>query len=90
MAVPLGLPDGPPGDRTDAGKELIDAERFGDVVVGAGVEGSDLVAAARTAGQHDDGHGGPAAQTVNDVETVQVRQPEVEYDEFRLQGGCDT
>jgi hypothetical protein len=50
------LPGGPPGDRADAGEEFVYAERFGDVVVGAGVEGGDLVAAARPAGEHDDGH----------------------------------
>ena len=89
VAAGTGLPGGPPGDRADAGKELVYAERFGDVVVGAGVEGGDLVAAARPAGQHDDGHRGPAAQTVNDVETVQVGQAEVEHDEFWLLGGRD-
>jgi len=50
------LPGGPPGERADAGEEFVYAERFGDVVVGAGVEGGDLVAAARPAGEHDDGH----------------------------------
>ena len=42
------------GDGPDPGEEFVDAERFGDVVVGAGVEGVDLVAAVRAAGQHDD------------------------------------
>ena len=83
------LPGDPPGDRADAGEEFVYAERFGDVVVGAGVEGDDLVAAARPAGEHDDGHSGPAAQSVDDIETVQVGQAEVEHDEFRLLGGCD-
>jgi hypothetical protein len=42
-----------------AGEELFDVEGLGDVVVGAGVEGDDLVAAAGSAEEHDDGHVGP-------------------------------
>jgi hypothetical protein len=81
------LPGGPPGERADTGKEFVYTERFGDVVVGACVGGGDLVAAARPAGEHDDGHSCPTAQTMNDVQTIDVGQAEVEHDEFRLLGG---
>ena len=38
--MPVGVGDG----RPQAGEQLLDAERLGDVIVGAGVEGVDLVA----------------------------------------------
>jgi hypothetical protein len=60
------------GNGADAGEELIDAERFGDVVVGAGIEGGDLVATAGAAGEHDDGCRAPAAEAANDVDAVHV------------------
>jgi hypothetical protein len=43
------------------GQQLVHAEGFGDVVVGAGVERRDLVTGVGTRRQHDDGRGAPAA-----------------------------
>jgi hypothetical protein len=67
-----------------AGEQFVDGERLGDVVVGAGVQGVDLVLAAGPTGQHDDRYRGPAAQAVDDVDAVDVGQPEVEDDEVGL------
>src|SRR5687767_15143043 len=50
---------GAAGDGADAGEEFVDAERFGDVVVGAGVERGDLVPTVGPAGDDDDRHAGP-------------------------------
>ena len=67
-----------PGDGSDAGEEFVDDERFGDVVVGTGVEGVDLVAAVGTAGEHDDRDDGPASQTADHLGAVHVGQAEIE------------
>jgi len=42
-------------------------EGFGDVVVGAGVEGVDFLAAVHAAGQDEDRHGGPGAQRSSSI-----------------------
>ena len=42
------------------GEQLVHPERLGHVVVGAGVQGGDLVRLAPAAGEHQIGHGGPA------------------------------
>ena len=40
--------------RAEPGQELVEAERFGDVVVRAGVEGLDFVFGAVPGGEHQD------------------------------------
>src|SRR2546430_1464331 len=45
-----------------AGEEFVHAERFGDVVVGAGIQGVDLRGFGVPGGQDDDGGARPAAQ----------------------------
>ena len=69
------------------GEELGDAEGFGDVVVGAGVERVDLVRGVGARGQHDDGHGGLLAQRGDDRGAVDVGQSEVEDDQVGPIGG---
>ena len=81
LPVQAPAPASAAGDRPDAGQEFVDAERFGDVVVGAGVERVDLVAAVRPAGQHDDRDGCPGAQLADDLDAVDVGQAEVEHDQ---------
>ena len=69
------------GHRAQPGEQLVHAERLGHVVVGAGVEGLDLVGAVGPAGQHQDRHVGPAAQPGDDLDAVHVGQAEVEDDD---------
>ena len=71
------------------GEQLVHAERLGDVVVGAGVEGGDLVAFGAPRRQHDDGHVGPAAEPLDHLDPVDAGQPEVEQHDVgvRLPGG---
>jgi hypothetical protein len=63
------------------GEEFVHAERLGDVVVGAGVEGVDLGRFGVPGGEHDDRHGGPAAEAFHDGDAIEVRQAEVEDDQ---------
>ena len=67
--------------RAEPGEELVHAERLGDVVVGAGVEGGDLVGLAFAHREHDDRHVGPAAQAADHLDAVDAGQAEVEDDE---------
>ena len=64
----------------EPGEELVHAEGLGDVVVGAGVEGGDLVAFGAAGRQDDDRHGGPAAEAADDVEAAHAGEAEVEDD----------
>ena len=61
-----------------ARQQLVHRERLRHVVVGPQVEGLHLVLAVLPRRQHDDGHGGPPAQSGDDLGAVEVRQPEVE------------
>ncbi len=74
------------GHGSEAGEELVHAERLGHVVVGAGVEGLDLVEAVGAAGEHEDGYVGPAAEAGDDLGAVHVGQAEVEDDDVRWAG----
>ncbi len=60
------------------GEQLVHAERLGEVVVGAEVEGLDLGGLGAAARQHDDRDRRPAAQAAHDVEPVHAGQAEIE------------
>ena len=74
------------GHGPEAGEQLVHAERLGDVVVGAGVEGVDLVDAVGATGQHQDRHVGPAPESGDHLGAVHVREAEVEDDHVRRVG----
>jgi hypothetical protein len=69
------------GGGTDAGEELGAAEGFGDVIIGAGVEGGDLVVFAVVDGEDHDGDGAPFADASEDGQAIEIREAEVEEDE---------
>ena len=60
VTKPFGAGE-PAGHGADPGEQFFDGKRFGDVVVGAGVEGVDLVAAVGPPGQDQNRQGGPRA-----------------------------
>lgn len=61
----------PDGD-ADARQELADAERLGEVVIRAEVEGSDLVVLRAADGQNDDGGASAGADLADDLDSVEV------------------
>ena len=81
----LGAPD----QRPQAGQQLLDAERLGQVVVRPGVDALHLLLPGVAGGEDQDRHrvagGAPAAQ---DREPVQPRQAEVEHDRVVGLGGA--
>ena len=68
----------------EPGKELVHAEGLGDVVVGAGIEGGDLVGLALADAEDDDRHARPTAEAVDDVDAVEAGKAEVEDDEVGM------
>ena len=72
-------------DRLDAGDDLVEAERLGDVVVAAGVQARDLVLGLVLGGEEEDRRGvAGAAQPLRDAEAVHVGEHDVEDDEVGL------
>ena len=71
---------------TDAGEQFAGAERFRQVVVGAGVESADFFALGNARRQHDDRHHRPFAHVVDEVDAVAVRQAEIEQHDVRRLG----
>ena len=72
----------------EAGEQLVESERFGDVVVGAGVQCLDLVVGTVPGGEDKDWHAAPLPQARDDRGSVDVRQAEVEDEDVdRVLGG---
>src|SRR6478609_36853 len=81
----VGLPASAAQDRPDAGDDLFEAERLGDVVVPAHGEALDLVASRVASGDEDDRLLSAAvAQATGHLEAVNVGEPDVEHDEVGL------
>src|SRR3954468_3009213 len=75
-------------DRADARDELLEAERFRDVVVAAEGQAADLVVGRVAGGEEDDRHPRALrAEALGDVEALHVRQHDVEHDEVRAERG---
>jgi hypothetical protein len=76
----------PAGDGTDPGKEFVDTEGFGDVVVGAGIEGGDLSGAVAASGEDHDRDRGPGAQLADDLDAIEVGEAQIEHDQVGVVG----
>src|SRR5438128_75626 len=67
------------------GHQLVRAERLREIVVGTKLEARYALCLLRARGDHDDGHGRGLAVRANyaaDLETVDVRQHEIQYQEI--------
>ncbi len=78
-----------PQHGTNAGDELLGAERLGDVVVSPEFQADELVRLVRPRGEHDDQHRRVTAQCACHVETVEARQPQIQDHEIRTLGPGD-
>jgi hypothetical protein len=67
----------------DPGEQLADPEGLREVVVGARIEGLDLVRFPASGRDDDDGNRRPAADLAGEVDAVAVGEPEVEEDDLR-------
>ena len=79
--------DGPAVQRAQAGQQLVDLERLGQVVVGTDVEALHAVGQRVAGGEHQ--HGGPvalAAQPGDHLGTLHARQHPVHHDHVMATG----
>ena len=67
--------------RAHTREQLLGVERLRDVVVGAGVEGPDLLRLLMVRGEDDDRHRGERADAAQHLEAVDIGESEVEDDE---------
>ncbi len=67
-------------------QQLADAERFGEVIIGAGVQRVYLVLLVGTGGQHDNRNRAPLAQIPDVINTVAVGQTQIENNQIRFTG----
>src|SRR5262249_13303423 len=70
----------------DAGEQLVHAEGFGHVIVGAQIERGDLRALATPDREHDDGHPRALPDLADEIEAVGIGQTKMEDDEIRRLG----
>ena len=81
LAVGPAAADGP-----DAGKQLLLAERLGDVVVGAGIERLDLGGLLALPGQDDDRRGAPPPDFLADRDPVEAGHRKIQDHQVRAVG----
>ncbi len=62
-------------------QQFADAEGFGDVVVGSGVEGGDLLSLPVPDGENDEGDLGPAPDLFDELPAVAVGKAQIEDDQ---------
>ena len=74
----------PPQRDADARQQLLGAERLRHVVVGAGIERPDLVRLGAARREHDDRRRPSVAQQPAHLDTVHVRQPQIQDDHIRI------
>jgi hypothetical protein len=80
----------PPEEGVQPRLELVEVERLGDVVVGAGLEAPEDVGLLIAGGQHDDGSTAAGPDETAELEPVGARQHDVEQHEIgreRARGG---
>ena len=62
----------------DAGQKFINTERFGQIIIGPGIQRFDLVAIVTAGADHDDGRLCPTPQLADDFHAVCIRQPQIQ------------
>ncbi len=80
---PVAVPEG----RADAGHQLGRAERLGNIIVGAAVQGQNFFLFLGTGGNNNNRDAGPGADFADDFDAVPVGKAEIEKDQIRAAGG---
>lgn len=71
----------------DAGQKLGGAEGLGDVIVAAAVQGQHLFLLVGPGGNDDNGHHGPFPHLLDDLDSVHIRQAQIQKDQVGKAGG---
>ena len=69
-------------------QKLRNPEGLGEVIVGAKIQGANLVLLLGAGGHYNDGVAGPGANTLNDLTAVHIRKTKIQQDNVRADG-CD-
>ncbi len=83
----LGRGLGAAEEDAEAGEEFAAAERLGQVVIGAGVEGGDFLRFAVAHGENEHGKLAPLAEAAEDLEAGHVGEAEIEDDGVGAEDG---
>ena len=76
-------------ERADAGEELVELERLGEIVVGARVQSADHVLDGVAGSEHEDRSVTTfPSELVGDLESILLRQQQVEQDDVVIIGVC--
>ena len=73
----------PPENHAQASHQLSDSERLGQIIVGTGIQGGNLIFFPVPHRYHNDRDLGPFAQAAGDLHAIQVGQPEIQDDQIR-------
>ena len=76
----LGVIADPPQGDPKPGQQLLHGEGLGEIVIGAGVQGGDLVAVLAAGGDDNDGQIAPGADFLNEGDAVHIGQAQVQQD----------
>ena len=76
----------PPQSHPQPGQQLIYRKRLCEVVACPGVQSRHLVLVVRPGGHHDNGHVAPGADLSDDLNTVHIRQPQIQQHHVRAAG----
>ena len=73
--------------RPHTGQQLIGAKGLGEIVIGPQIQSGDLVLLVGAGGDHYHRQGGPAAELAQNVQTVHIRQAQIQNHQIRAVGG---
>jgi hypothetical protein len=65
---------------SDTSQQLTGAEGFGQIIIGTGIQRPDLILFLVPGGDHDDRDFTPLPQALGHLETVEVREAQVQQD----------
>src|SRR5215831_14991439 len=65
-------------------KELIDSKRFGDIIVGAEIERSNLLLFVLTRGEHDNRRCSPLSHLTNHFCAIEIRQSQIQENQIGI------
>ena len=78
-----GMADGSP----HPGQQFIRAEGLGEIVVSPQIQSGNLILLMGTGGNHHHRQGSPAAELAQNIQTVHIRQTQIQNHQIRAVGG---
>lgn len=82
FAVPMAAENG-----ADTGQQFLRPKGLGNIIIRPQIQRLHLVPLVGAGGEHNDGHGVRFPDFLNQVQTIPIRQAEIQNDEIRTMGG---